>query len=210
MQGPALELDFWFDFASTYSYLSAMRIDAAADDAGVALRWRPFLLGPIFAAQGWTTSPFNLYPAKGRYMWRDMERLCAQRGLPLRQPPGFPQNGLRAARVALAALDRSQGPDFCKAVFAAQFGDGADIAEDAILAACLDRAGLPGTLLAAADDPERKSALRKQTETAAAQGIFGAPSFVTGGELFWGDDRLDMALAAARRGPGGPAAGDTD
>ncbi len=194
----AARIDFWFDFASTYSYLSAMRIGDAARDAGVTVTWRPFLLGPIFAAQGWTTSPFNLFPAKGRYMWEDMARLCAARGLPLVQPPGFPQNGLRAARVALAALEHDAGPAFCRAVFAAQFGEGADIAQDATIAACLARAALPESLLAAADDPARKAALRAQTDAAQALGLFGAPSFSLGTAIYWGDDRLDMALAAAR------------
>lgn len=69
-------LEFWFEFASTYSYLAASRIEEVAAGSGVRLRWRPFLLGPIFASQGWGDSPFNLYPLKGRYMWRDMERLC--------------------------------------------------------------------------------------------------------------------------------------
>ncbi len=67
-------LDFWYEFASPYSCLSALRIEKLAEDAGVTLRWRPFLLGPIFAAQGWNTSPFALYPSKGRYMWRDTAR----------------------------------------------------------------------------------------------------------------------------------------
>src|SRR6266850_3622898 len=70
-------LDFWFDFASTYSYPAAMRVGALAGEMGLRLRFRPFLLGPIFKAQGWNSSPFNVYPAKGRYMWRDLERLCA-------------------------------------------------------------------------------------------------------------------------------------
>ena len=73
-------LDFWFDFASTYSYPAAMRIAPLAAAAGVTVRYRPFLLGPIFKAQGWDTSPFNLYEAKGRHMWRDLERLCADLG----------------------------------------------------------------------------------------------------------------------------------
>ena len=70
-------LDFWFDFASTYSYPAAMRIAPLARQADVRVHFRPFLLGPIFKTQGWTTSPFNLFPAKGRHMWRDLERLCA-------------------------------------------------------------------------------------------------------------------------------------
>src|SRR5712664_252380 len=99
---PTFVLDFWFDFASTYSYPAAMLIGALADESAVQIRFRPFLLGPIFKAQGWTTSPFNLYPAKGHYMWRDLERLCADLSLPFRRPEPFPQNSLLAARLALA------------------------------------------------------------------------------------------------------------
>src|ERR1700729_2141301 len=92
--------DFWFDFASTYSYPAAMRVRPLADKAGVTINFRPFLLGPIFKAQGWTTSPFNLYAAKGRHMWRDLERVCADLGLPFVRPDPFPQPSLLAARVA--------------------------------------------------------------------------------------------------------------
>ncbi|HEU6443279.1 MAG TPA: DsbA family protein, partial [Microvirga sp.] len=112
-------LEFWYEFASTYSYLTAMRIEQAAKEAGVELVWRPFLLGPIFKAQGWDTSPFNLYPSKGRYMWRDMEREAARFGLPLFKPTPFPQNTLLAARIALLGLDRGWTPVFTKAVYMA-------------------------------------------------------------------------------------------
>src|SRR5262245_6771399 len=105
-------LDFWFDFGSTYSYPAAMRIAPLAEAAGVAVRFRPFLLGPIFKAQGWSTSPFNLYPAKGRHMWRDLERLCAELALPFRRPEPFPQNSLLAAPGALAGLGQPLGDDF--------------------------------------------------------------------------------------------------
>jgi hypothetical protein len=92
-------VDFWYEFASTYSYPAATRIDSLAAERDVAVRWRPFLLGPIFAQAGWRDSPFNIYPAKGRYMWRDMERVCGALGLPLTRPEPFPQNSLLAARV---------------------------------------------------------------------------------------------------------------
>ena len=85
-----MPLDFWFDFASTYSYPAMMRIAPLAREAGVTVRYRPFLLGPLFKAQGWDTSPFNLYAAKGRNMWRDLERLCGDLGLPFRRPELFP------------------------------------------------------------------------------------------------------------------------
>ena len=90
-------LAFWYEFASTYSYLTVMRIEAEASLAGVAIKWRPFLLGPIFVSQGWTTSPFNIYPAKGRYMVRDIGRIAAARGLPFKMPETFPVKGLKAA-----------------------------------------------------------------------------------------------------------------
>jgi 2-hydroxychromene-2-carboxylate isomerase len=80
------QAEFWYEFASSYSYPAAMRVEALATERGVALVWRPFLLGPLFAGQGWRDSPFNLYPAKGRYMWRDIERICGALGLPLTRP----------------------------------------------------------------------------------------------------------------------------
>jgi 2-hydroxychromene-2-carboxylate isomerase len=111
-------LEFWYEFASTYSYLSAMRIEALAEAADVELRWRPFLLGPIFAAQGWTNSPFNLYPAKGRNMWRDLDREAARLGLPrVTRPNPFPQNSLSAVRVATYGADQDWLVPFSKAVF---------------------------------------------------------------------------------------------
>ena len=194
-------LDFWFDFASTYSYPAAARIGALAAHADVRVRFRPFLLGPIFKAQGWTTSPFNLYPAKGRHMWRDLERLCADLNMPFRRPDAFPQNSLLAARVALAALDHSWGEAFCVALFRAQFGDGRRIDDAGAIGEVL--AGLqidPQPVLAAARSEANKARLRAQTEEAQQRGLFGAPSFTTAdGELFWGNDRLEAALRWATR-----------
>jgi 2-hydroxychromene-2-carboxylate isomerase len=194
-------LDFWFDFASTYSYASAMRIGPLADAAGVKIRYRPFLLGPIFKAQGWGTSPFNLYPAKGRYMWRDVERLCARLGLPFHRPDPFPQNSLMAARLALVGLDEGWGEDFCLAVFRAEFADGRGIDQAGMLTAiAADLKIDAGRALAAATSDANKARLRAQTEEAQRLNLFGAPSFIApDGELFWGDDRLEQALAWAKR-----------
>jgi 2-hydroxychromene-2-carboxylate isomerase len=195
-------LDFWFDFASTYSYLAAVRITTLAREAKVHLRFRPFLLGPIFKAQGWDTSPFSIYDAKGRHMWRDMERLAADLGLPFHRPGAFPQNSLLPARLAMLGLAQSWGEAFCTAVFRAEFEDGQRIDEPATLAAILTRLNIdaPAALRDAQAD-DNKLRLREQTEEAQRLGIFGAPSFVTGGELFWGNDRLEQALAWAARGP---------
>lgn len=187
---------FRFEFASTYSHLAAQRAEAVASARGVALDWRPILLGPIFAAQGWTTSPFNQLPTKGANMWRDMARLAAKQGLPqLTRPDPFPQNSLLAARVATALPDADR-PAFAREVFLAQFARGRDIADPATIAAALAACGLaPEPALAAAQAPEAKAALRAATEAARAEGVFGAPSFTTSdGELFWGNDRMEDAF----------------
>lgn len=191
------KLQFWFDFASTYSYLSAMRIQTMAAKRHVELEWQPFLLGPIFAAQGWDNSPFNIYPAKGRYMWRDMERLCATRDLPLRRPDTFPQNSLKAARLALTIDAPDQRAAFSRAVYAAQFGAGRDISDPQVLTECLATAGAETTLIDRMGEPQIKAVLFEQVDRARALDIFGAPSFVAGAELFWGDDRLDAAISHA-------------
>jgi 2-hydroxychromene-2-carboxylate isomerase len=193
-----LSLQFWYEFASTYSYLAVFRIERLAAERGVAIEWRPFLLGPIFAAQGWNDSPFNVYPAKGRYMWRDLERLCAREQLPFRRPSRFPRHGLLAARIALVASDEGWCGDFTRAVFRANFAEDREISSEETIAEVLrslDRD--PATVLPHALAAENKDALKLQTEEAQRLGIFGAPSFVARGELFWGNDRLDDALAWA-------------
>jgi 2-hydroxychromene-2-carboxylate isomerase len=191
------QLKFFFEFASPYSYLSAMRIEALAAKAGASIAWRPFLLGPIFKSRGWETSPFNLYPAKGSYMVRDIERIAKERGFPFRLPDPFPQNGLLAARLALVGLEEGWGPSFIKRVYKAEFADGRDISSEPALAAELDALGIsPERAVGRAQSVEIKAKLKANTEEARAGGIFGAPSFVTeSGELFWGDDRLEQALA---------------
>jgi 2-hydroxychromene-2-carboxylate isomerase len=194
-------LQFWFDFASTYSYPAAMRLRALAAKAEVEVDFRPFLLGPIFKSQGWTTSPFNLFAAKGQYMWRDLERICADLSLPFQRPDPFPQNGLLAARVALVGLDDAWGGDFCIEVFRAQFGEGLRIDDEAVIAKIL--AGLniaPAPVLAAAQSDANKARLRLQTEEAQRYVLFGAPTFIAAdGELFWGNDRLERALLWAQQ-----------
>ena len=195
-----MRVEFWYEFASTYSYPAAMRVEQAAKDAGVGLVWRPFLLGPIFGTQGWNDSPFNIYPAKGRYMWRDMARICEAQGLTLKEPVRFPQNGLKAARLALLGQDEDWGPEFTRRVYLANFAGQKDISGEAVLSGFLKALGLDaGALLARSNEQANKDKLKAQTEAAIAKGIFGAPSFVVGDELFWGNDRLDAALGWAKR-----------
>jgi 2-hydroxychromene-2-carboxylate isomerase len=193
-----MNVDFWFEFGSTYSYPAAMRIEALAAERGVTVSWRAFLLGPIFAEQGWNDSPFNLYPSKGRYMWRDIERVCEAQGISIRRPSEFPRNGLLAARVACRFSEAPWLPGFVRAVYRANFAEDVDISSPATVTRCLASSGKdPATILKEAQSRESKARLRAQTDEAARLGIFGAPSFLVGRELFWGNDRLEDALSWA-------------
>lgn len=194
-----MKLEFWYEFASTYSYPVAERIERDAKAAGVEVVWRPFLLGPIFAAQGWRDSPFNLYPVKGRYMWRDLARICEEQGIPLRRPGVFPRNGLVAARVALVGAREGWTAPFTRAVYRANFADDREISEPMVITEILEDLDLDAEeILSRAQQPEIKEQLKDQTAEAKKLGIFGAPSFTVGEELFWGGDRLRQALAWAK------------
>jgi 2-hydroxychromene-2-carboxylate isomerase len=195
MSAAPTPIEFWFDFASTYSYPAAMRVEEDAKRYACGVQWRPFLLGPIFKEQGWKDSPFNIYPVKGRYMWRDLERLCNVLRIPFRKPSAFPRRGLLATRIACAGEEGDWVPEFARRVYTANFAGDLDIAESSVLLDCLS--GIvkdPAAVLAAARGQDAKARVRRNTERAIALGIFGAPTFVVGGELFWGNDRLEAAL----------------
>lgn len=197
------ELEFWFELASPYSWLSAMRIAELARNADVQIIWRPFLLGPIFRRNGWETSPFIIYPERGRYAMRDLQRISSARGLAFQMPAPFPQHSLLAARLTLVGLGEGWGEEFARSVLFAQFGRGEPIDSAERLCPLLAQLNIePKPALERADSAEIRQLLRRQTAEAEGKGIFGAPTFVTpDGELFWGDDRLDQALAwaSARR-----------
>jgi 2-hydroxychromene-2-carboxylate isomerase len=199
------EIEFWFEFASPYSYMAAMRVEAEAAKVEARVLWRPFLLGPIFSAQqGIKDSPFNVNPVRGQYMWRDMERLCAKYGLPWRKPSVFPRNSTLAARVALVSVEEPWGPEFVRAVFSANFAQDQDIGSRAVLGELLGKVGADAqAVLARAESEENKPRLREQTTRATQVGLFGAPNFIVNGELFFGQDRLDDALAFLTSSAGG-------
>jgi 2-hydroxychromene-2-carboxylate isomerase len=196
MTAPAVE--FWFEFASTYSHVAAQRIEAVAGAAGVTVAWRPFLLGPIFRRQGWNDSPFNIYPAKGAYMWKDLERQCAKHGVPFRKPSGFPRPSLLATRIALTLESSPQRvAQFARRVYLANFHEDADTSNDDIVRGLLQSMAWSDadTVLAQATSAETKERLRQRGDEAFERGIFGAPTFLVDSELYWGNDRLEDALA---------------
>lgn len=191
-------LEFWFDFGSNYSYLSMMRIEALAAAHGVPIALKPFLLGPIFKSFGWDSSPFVLQKQKGAYTWRDMERQCAKYGLPWKRPDTFPRRALLPLRIALQGAAEPWVWEFCKRVMQANFVADREIDEPLLMTEILTALGVPAAdLIAAAQTDTAKGALRSQSEHAAQRGIFGAPTFFVGDEMFWGNDRLEDAIALA-------------
>ena len=191
-------LEFWFDFGSPYSHLSAQRIDALAHERGVRVVWRAMLLGPIFRNAGWSGSPFQQQPAKLAYMWTDIARQSAKYRLPWTQPTAFPRSSLLPARIATAFCDEAWIGQFCARVFALNFVHDAEIDGVDAIQGVLRDLGLPAdTVIASAQTPEIKLALRDRTALAEQRGLFGAPSFLVGDALFWGNDRLEDALDAA-------------
>lgn len=191
-------IECWFEFGSNYSYLSVMRIEQEAAVRGVRVVWRPFLLGPIFKAMGWDSSPFVLQKAKGDYVWQDMPRQCRKYGLPWQQPSQFPRRALLPMRVALLGEEQPWMAEYCRRVMRMNFGEDRDIDNPEAVREALEGLGVSvDELLREAASDEVKQRLRERTEAAAARGIFGAPTFFVRGERYWGNDRLEDALEAA-------------
>lgn len=192
---PSPCIDFWFEFGSNYSYLSVMRIEAEAERHGVAFNWKPFLLGPIFRSFGWESSPFVLQKEKGEYAWKDMARLCKKQGIPWTRPTNFPRSAILPLRVALVGAKSPWMGSYCKRMMSLNFALDRDIDSKEIVSQVLEELNLPvSQILERAVSEENKLNLRAQTEAAKAKGIFGAPTFFVGDEMFWGNDRLDDAM----------------
>ncbi|MGF6374170.1 2-hydroxychromene-2-carboxylate isomerase [Paraburkholderia sp. RAU6.4a] len=191
----ARPIEFWFDFGSNYSYLSMMRIEALAAARNVTIVWRPFLLGPVFRQLGFDNSPFVLQKEKGAYVWKDMERQCRKYGIALTRPSTFPRAALLAMRVALLGANEPWIGAWCRKIMQLNFVDDRDIGSIDVVSHALDSLGLPAqSVIDAAQSDANKLRLREQTERAINKGIFGAPTFFVGGEMFWGNDRLEDAL----------------
>jgi 2-hydroxychromene-2-carboxylate isomerase len=195
----APEIEFWFEFGSNYSYLSVMRIEQEARRHGVRIAWKPFLLGPIFRALGMENSPFVLQKEKGVYAQQDLARLCLKYGLaPWVKPSVFPRLGVLPLRIALLGVDQPWIGAFCRKVMELNFVRDQDINQPEQIAPIVAELGLSALgLIERAQSEPIKARLRDQTEQARAKGIFGAPTFFVGTEMFWGNDRLDDALLFA-------------
>jgi 2-hydroxychromene-2-carboxylate isomerase len=193
-------LQFWFEIGSTYSYLTVARIGRTAEAAGVDVEWRPFLLAPILQKAGMAQGPFLPYPIKTAYMWRDIERRAQEHGVPYLQPLKYPPDEvLGTARLALLGMHEGWGRVFVEQVFRLHWTRRIQIGTPENIAGALTAAGQePQAAIERSRAPGLKEALRAQTELAESKGIFGSPTFIVGDELFWGDDRLEQAIAWAK------------
>ncbi|MGO4761645.1 2-hydroxychromene-2-carboxylate isomerase [Cupriavidus sp. 2KB_3] len=185
------QVEFFFDFGSPYSYLAYKELPRVAARTGATIVWRPMLLGGVFKATG-NHSPADI-PLKSQWSKTDTERWARRYDVPFRHNPHFPVNTLALMRGAIGY--QRQGADafarYVEAIFRAMWEDGRNLNDPQEIGKVLVEAGMdPRQALAMLDDPEVKAELKRVTEEAVARGIFGAPSFIVDGELFWGNDRL--------------------
>jgi 2-hydroxychromene-2-carboxylate isomerase len=193
-------IDFWLSVGSTYTYLSVMRLGEVEDRTGIGFNWRPFNVRAIMLEQN--NRPFVGKPVKTAYMWRDIERRAVRYGLPVRVPAPYPlQEFERANRIAIVGNQEGWCADYARATYRRWFQDGLEAGIEPNLSESLREIGQdPTRVIARAESDEIAAALQKATEEAKSLGVFGSPSFVVGRELFWGDDRLDDAIAWYRSG----------
>ena len=189
-----MQLDFFFSHASTYSYLSVMRASKLAAAAGVALRWRPFRVRILMQEQN--NRPFVGKPEKMKYMWRDLERRAKQHGIPFNGVPPYPVDAeALAQRVGIVAAAEGWCPEYSKAVYQGWFLEHRDPGDPGHLREVLTKLGKDANeVISRASSPQTENQLLAETDVARSLGIFGSPTFVVGKEIFWGDDRLEIAL----------------
>jgi 2-hydroxychromene-2-carboxylate isomerase len=191
--------EFWFDFGSTASYLAWTQLPALEAATGAKAILKPMLLGGVFQATG-NQSPANI-PAKGKYIFLDFARFAKRYGVPLIKNPHFPINTLLLMRGAIALQMKGDARflDYCHAVFKAIWVDSLNMNDPATVAEVLRKAGFDAqALVALASEQTTKDALKAATQEAVERGVFGAPTFFVGDQMFWGQDRMDFVKEALR------------
>lgn len=196
------DVEFFFDYGSPFSYLASTQLPGLAARSDASVVYRPMLLGAVLKATG-NSSPMTV-PAKARYMGRELERWAGRYGVSFQSNPfPFLGNTLRLMRGAVASQNLGVFDRYHPAVFAAAWAERRDLGDEAVFRAVLERAGVDADdILRSIDEQGAKDQLRGVTEIAVERGVFGAPTFFVGEEMFWGNDRLDWverALGAAPR-----------
>ena len=193
-------IDFWFSIGSTYTYLTVTRLQEVEQQTGATFNWRPFSVRAIMQAMN--NVPFKGKPAKEQYMWRDLERRASGYGIPIQLPVEYPLEHFdRANRVAIVAHQEGWCDVYVRKTYQLWFNGGPAAGSDDNLAQSLEQTGQSvERVLQLASSDETEDAYVTATSEAQTLGIFGSPSFIVDSrELFWGDDRLEDAIAYARR-----------
>jgi 2-hydroxychromene-2-carboxylate isomerase len=193
------EVEFLFDYGSPFSYLASLQIEGFAKRNNATIVYTPILLGAVLKATG-NASPMTV-PAKGRYMATELRRWAARYSVPFKPNPyPFLSNTLRLMRGAVATQKMGFFPLYHRAVYRAVWAEPQDLGDETILRRLLATAGLPASeLMTVAEHQDVKDSLRDNTEQAVARGVFGAPTFFVGNEMFWGNDRFDFVEEALHR-----------
>jgi len=198
-----MTIEVFFDCSSPWSYLGFEGVQPLAAEFGVALVWRPVLVGGIFNAVN--SSVYHIrdqVPVKSAYNVKDLADWSLNTGLAITfPPPVFPVNSARAMRLAILLADEGLLVPFALAIYRRYFGNGEDISDPAVLADTLVAIGAAAdTLMAQSDTPEVRSQLRANTEEAIERGAFGVPTFyLDGSDMYFGVDRLPNLRRALER-----------
>ncbi len=191
--------DFYFDFGSPAAYLAFTQLEKLQGETGSTAIYKPMLLGGVFQATG-NHSPATI-PAKGKYTFTDFSRFAKRYGVPFNMNPHFPINTLMLMRgaVGLQRTNPVQFIAYCDAMFKAIWVDGLNMNDPATLGKALyDRDFEPDAMMALCSEQAAKDALKAITEEAVTRGVFGAPTFFVGDQMFWGQDRLDWVREALK------------
>ncbi len=189
------EIEFWFSIGSTYTYLSVTRLAEVSQKTGASFSWKPFSVRKIMREMD--NIPFPpTKQAKVEYMWRDIERRAHGYGFSANVPAPYPLQELDLAnRVAVLAMQEGWCEDYVRETYRLWFIDGYEAGSDVNLTQTLSEIGQDKLrVIELAGSPDVEAAYLNQTESAKQAGIFGSPSFIVDGELFWGDDRLEDAI----------------
>jgi 2-hydroxychromene-2-carboxylate isomerase len=190
------QMDFFYFFGSCYAYLSVMRIDKLAAETGVEVRWRPFSVRDLMTENGYS---LRTQPTKMTYIFRDVERRALLHGIPFEKPPIWPTDPNQLAnRVGIVAFSQGWGREYTLTSFEKWFEGQALGAEDSLRTIIHSHGKDPDEVIGLANSPETRAQYDQETDAARQLGVFGSPAFVVGQEIFWGDDRLEEALAWAK------------